>query len=175
MIDTEDSSARPLETDGDVDMMGEHTQEVEEPPPRLMITKMVRLIHGLHSKLLANVATTQCQVNSRFIDIQLASFYRFWKISSRTPGSKRLAPFINASLPLSGRMGRENRTLSTPCSLCLGNAPKSSVSTRSPNSSTRAMVSKTILRHRHGSPSTFRTLLIRAAATKTTVSYRIPK
>ena len=41
MIDTEGPDSRLAQTGGDVDMIGENEQEVEEPPPRLMITKMV--------------------------------------------------------------------------------------------------------------------------------------
>lgn len=44
MVDTGDFDSRPSETDGDVDMIDENDQEVEEPLPRLMITKMVRII-----------------------------------------------------------------------------------------------------------------------------------
>ena len=43
MVDT-DIGSRPFETDGDVDMVVENDQGVEEPPPRLMITKMVSSI-----------------------------------------------------------------------------------------------------------------------------------
>ena len=44
MVDTEDFNSRPSETDGDVDMIDENDQEAEEPPPRLMITKMVSIM-----------------------------------------------------------------------------------------------------------------------------------
>ena len=45
MVDNmEDIDPRPVERDGDVDMIGDNEQEVEEPPPRLMITKMVSCI-----------------------------------------------------------------------------------------------------------------------------------
>ena len=37
----EDTDPLPAERDGDVDMGTNNEKEVEEPPPRLMITKMV--------------------------------------------------------------------------------------------------------------------------------------
>ena len=46
MVEIKDIDPRPSETDvnGDVDMIGENDQGVEEPPPRLMIRKMVSCI-----------------------------------------------------------------------------------------------------------------------------------
>jgi len=41
MVDIEGLDPRPVERDVDVDMADNNGQEVEEPPPRLMITKMV--------------------------------------------------------------------------------------------------------------------------------------
>ena len=58
MVDMEGIDPRPAERDGDVDMIGDNEQEVEEPPPRLMITKMVRcMIYSLRT-----IRTTFCFV-----------------------------------------------------------------------------------------------------------------
>ena len=53
MVITEDLDTRSAEGDGDVNMIDDNEQGVEEPPPRLMITKMVSYV--LLNTLYANM------------------------------------------------------------------------------------------------------------------------
>lgn len=139
----------------------------DEVPPRLMITKMVRLYVECNVVMLMcssktwlqaqNASVCNCSIPFSFSPYPF-THNRSWKISNRMPASRRLDPFTNAFQPSSVRTGRESPTSLMLCSLFLENGPRSSVSTRCRNSSTRVTLSKTTHPNTLAFPSTFKRL-----------------